>query len=542
MRILPWIYGQVGSVHAAASMRGFRRAPGFGSSASPPTVTAGAGFSGATAVPPAQGSAGHFGYARNVIARWVVPHYCTAATTGDGLGETLQYVAVHADHMSGIQKISYSIDNGTWVDVTEPTVRNGQKGWWVRLDPAMADLAGREMRARIYPNDGTPIVMQGDPASAWNNGKCALILSSNFGGTLAKRIAYISPSGNDGTGVVGNRSLPFLTMQYAANALRSGGYATVDPGTNPTHDAGGCEIHCEIGAYTLNGANFGPGGINRYMTIKPAAGVTRAQVWITSTSADGISIKKLRVYNCSLGEDGVSSTRTFLANWTGANGWLLIDRCDIDNHDRTDVVDPAAIANGWARDSMIDSSVHDIWNVSYTVSGQFDVISGCTFTRIAEDVLRQPGYSGNITISDVDPGSDVSLHPDMFVIDSLSNIVAYNITATDTIVASQGLYGGPVTDFACEALTFARTGGSARTLSLVDTLSNLIIRNSSFSDQWQTDTFTNPHSPAVTYLLDGVTNSETPATKVFPQDSAEYAGAGSPAFPWTSTRGVRYET
>jgi hypothetical protein len=129
-----------------------------------------------------------------------------------------------------------------------------------------------------------------------------------------------------------------------------------------------------------------------------------------------------------------------------------------------------------------------------------------------------------------------------------TNLLLDKVVATDQI-NSQGLFGtaashgggsGRNKNISVRRSAFERSGGFARTLSINGNVENVVIRDSSFSYQWQADTFTNAVSPSVTMLLDNVSHTGQ-AIALFPQEEAAYAADGSPAFPWTSSLGIRHE-
>ena len=75
-------------------------------------LTPGTGWSGLTSTPGPVGSSSTLGYDANIVAHWdEVPFR-------DING--IENVGVMAYHINGIQKVSFSVNNGGWVDVTTP--------------------------------------------------------------------------------------------------------------------------------------------------------------------------------------------------------------------------------------------------------------------------------------------------------------------------------------------------------------------------------------------------------------------------------------
>lgn len=146
----------------------------IGSAATTPTLAAqGAGWSGNTAVPAAQGNSGDYGYGLQAIARWDTVPWQTV-----GPGQTL-HIGVIAFHQatvaeqaaglsspvvgSNIAKVSVSVDGGAWVDNTTASVNADEGVYEYNFDAVASTFSDglHEARAIIYPTTGTPQVLQG---------------------------------------------------------------------------------------------------------------------------------------------------------------------------------------------------------------------------------------------------------------------------------------------------------------------------------------------------------------------------------------------
>ena len=117
-------------------------------------ITTGVGFGGATAQPENTGSSLSGGYDENAIARFDVVPY-------QAFSDTLN-VGVVAFHVNGIQKVSFSVNGGSWVDVTDMT-RNPDTNvveYWATLRATDFSDGQIEVRAIVYPNTGVPRVLQ----------------------------------------------------------------------------------------------------------------------------------------------------------------------------------------------------------------------------------------------------------------------------------------------------------------------------------------------------------------------------------------------
>jgi hypothetical protein len=141
-----------------------------------------------------------------------------------------------------------------------------------------------ELRAIAYPRVGVARVLQ--DADGDDPGERSLRLLANAHGTVAARVAYVSPGGNDDSGN-GTLAAPYRTIFRAAVALdQAGGTA---------HHADGGVISCLPGQYEWGISSNAPVPIttDAWLTITTAPGVTRDQVEIVepSTITGGVGIK-----------------------------------------------------------------------------------------------------------------------------------------------------------------------------------------------------------------------------------------------------------
>jgi hypothetical protein len=174
-----------------------------------PVLTPGTGFEGPVEDNlPAIGDPSAAGYDAKAIARWdVVPYQ-----TFDGKFN----VGVVAFHMNGIEKVSFSVNNGPWEDVYKMTLNtqtanhsgignesDGVVEYWATLDASLFQADGAvEVRAIAYPGTGIARAME------------AITLFSNGRGTLASPTFYVKPSSGSDTNI-GSRDQPFASLQRA---------------------------------------------------------------------------------------------------------------------------------------------------------------------------------------------------------------------------------------------------------------------------------------------------------------------------------------
>lgn len=270
----------------------------------------GTGWTGVTAVPSANGVSGQYGYDANVIAHWDhVPYQDAEGTINLGI---LAY------HISGIQKVSFSVNNGPWVDVTSPSLNpeTGVDEYWVVLNENSfpTNFAGNvEVRAIAYPNVGAPKVLQGTSVIRHNN---SMIVSVDRAGTLPDNIAYVTVGGNDGNNCL-TPATSCATITRAMNAIAIAG------------NLDGAEVRLGEGAWTLPSSS-GFSTPTRWFTITSITGTNRDNVIINSY-ASGAATSKYKLSRLSLlrgsnlyypmGEIWIDNSKIYKPTaWTCADG------------------------------------------------------------------------------------------------------------------------------------------------------------------------------------------------------------------------------
>lgn len=281
-----------------------------------PTITPGAGWSGETATPSAQGVSTDPGYTGPpALCRWYNPNMQTWAG--------VKAIGVMAAHVSGtsngITKVSFSVNNGTWVDVTTVTKDpiSGRVGYWVDIDAAdFSDGDVAEVRCIAYPVAGPCRVLQGEfvytdnefttpNASSWW-GHHSLFLTANDGLSLSQTVA----------------------------TLDSGGGA---PAISPPSDVlDPYVLVLEAGTYDLSDVITAFAGVSadptkRFNCITAKAGLDRDDVIILCES-QGTENRNMRFKNLTFQYDAVSNTvnvfGTTTENASRAYEWWFED-CDI---------------------------------------------------------------------------------------------------------------------------------------------------------------------------------------------------------------------
>lgn len=162
-------------------------------------------------------------------------------------------------------------------------------------------------------------------------------VSSSVTSTVPVRAtAYVSKSGNDGTGVVGNLALPFLTIQAAINACVAAGFnvytdpsiiligpgvytenLSLSPNVHLSNLSGALDYTVKIDGshnYTVNSGIIGANGLDLigiyFANTNVAANTTLSML--------GTAPARLRVINCSLDMSFGSANPTVLMNNSGS--------------------------------------------------------------------------------------------------------------------------------------------------------------------------------------------------------------------------------
>jgi hypothetical protein len=237
------------------------------SSAGFPILVPGSGWSGPTPQPAAVGSPGMPGHDAKAIARWDVVPYQTF--TGEF------HIGVVAFHMNGIEKVSFAVNGGPWVDVPEMKL-NPRTGVWeytATLEASRFTSGQVEVRAIAWPKEAGAARVLGGSDLTVSNGEHSMILNADRDGQIlaSRQVRWVAPWGEDGN--PGTESAPFATIKRAAMHIRDaqggradGGLIYLQPGDYPFAGSGGTwEVNTQ----------------SAYLTITRAPGATREQVRIT---------------------------------------------------------------------------------------------------------------------------------------------------------------------------------------------------------------------------------------------------------------------
>lgn len=360
-----------------------------------PLITAGPGWSGATAQPSQIGTGNASGF-KPVAKLDVVPWQSFTGEFGFG---------VPAFHHRGIDRVEFSLDNGPWVSVTSMSLnpRTGVAEYWVRVDDGETDRLV-EVRAVVYPVAGVPRVLAGGFLNAAPSGASPVT-------------RYVSGSGSNSAGD-GSAGSPWRSLAFAAQRM---------PGVNGG-SAGGARIYAYAGDYALSpegGSNISTP--SSWLTIETAPGVDRSDVVITGTSSGSLKTENVHLRNITI--------RRLIYSRGGGGGGYWFDECDHVGNGQHTSLHP----NGW----LANSISYKYWTNGLVRENRYGPLygffRGMTITKIGEDVWRSAPFIVNCTVDDIDRGSNTSWHGDVIVQTSTSeNMLRYGVRITNA--TAQGIF------------------------------------------------------------------------------------------------------
>ena len=373
----------------------------------------------------------------NAIARSDVVDYQTYTTTLN--------VGVVAFHINGINYVEFQADGGSKVRSSTMALNSttGVVEYFVTL-AAKASDGVCNVRAVVVPIAGVTRAVD-------------IVLYSNANTTSPNNVTYVATDGNDTTGN-GTNGTPYATIMKAANALQA---------ANGTGNADGGTIYLKTGSHVLGTYSFGllTTTVNRWMTIRPAPGLTKADVTITgSGSSDGLRTRLVCIRDCAITGQ--------LTSHGGTEDYLWLDDCRLTGAGRT--TNSTWLSTGWSGSYWTNCEASDLRDgiVGATIARDCDVHD------IGSDAYSGSGLVVNCTVSDID-ASGTEFHADVVqYFPSASNAIVYGLVATVGI-AAQGLFAAnniPVQDVAfvdCEVTIDAtmyafQFGGATRHLFVKD--------------------------------------------------------------------------
>lgn len=350
-------------------------------------VVPGSGWTGLSSDPGQQGSSGTS--TAKAIARWLVSPWLTIPTGSDF------YFGVAAFHETGIWKVEISIDEGSWFPATTWSLnpRTGCYEYLFRVNSTSFATDGlHKARARVYPNDGTCVVLQDDIIQGVTDqdGEYDWEFYTNNGGTLTRITRYAKAStgsdSNDGL----TTATPVQTLARAA-ALLSGASGL----------AGGTIALLDSGSSTFTVTDIDLSTIGAWTRITPNTGVDRTNCKIVSGGA-GMRVRRLWFDNCVV-EGGINSgAGPGLANYHVRFTDCLLDGL---NKATNNNFATAEFGGQWYETCTRTRTDRGI------ISAQ--LVLGCTLTQLSSQAFNSSQCVVKCTVDSIDRAGDTGKHPDV---------------------------------------------------------------------------------------------------------------------------------
>lgn len=340
-------------------------------------------------------------------------------------GQTFNFGVV-AFSKPGIAKVDFSISGqgytGGVKSITSMKLNSRTKvcEYWVPI--SSSEFSGNgviSVSAKAYGKDGGVRSL------------AAMSLFVNATGTLAQPKAWVSASGSNSTGVVGNRSRPFATAGGAISAIQASNGGTSD----------GAIVYFEAGTYALdNGASTKTS--KEWVTFSGADGVSNSSVTLTKSGSVASTtwghFKDLTLKSQGSGQYVITKTPTYL--------W--VDHCRVIGSGRGIVGSNPIAKRGTANEYFTDDYYYDL-DMAIT---QCTLSRGTEIHHISDDAYQYPHVVINSIVDDVDnralnpkayPHADVIQIPvttagNAFDVD---NIIVYGVHATN--LHYQGIFAAP---------------------------------------------------------------------------------------------------
>jgi hypothetical protein len=264
-----------------------------------------------------------------------------------------------------------------------------------------------------------------------NQGEHSLILNANSAGTLPVYTRYVSHSrGNDATGD-GSLDAPFATIAKASHSIAA---ATGNNNLN------GGEILLEAGSYVyyVDRSMAEPNRATaRLVTLRPAAGVAKADVRVTGTTHPGLWRNFVKI-------QGLTIDRTSIL---GNGGFIWFD--DVEFIGQGFDVGMTNVSNGSYPQFWTSSHIHDTQVALRMVT----IARGMLLENMGEDAFKSVDLIINSEVKNIQLPSGSPWHPDVWQYYGISatapieNLIVYGLIAVEGI-HSQGVGPTHVRDVA----------------------------------------------------------------------------------------------
>ena len=389
-----------------------------------PILQPGSGWTGPTEQPDTIGDSTMLGYDAKAIARWDVVPYQTF--------DDQFHIGVVAFHMNGIDHVSFSVDDGPWVDVHEMQLNPRTDVWEYTaiLDASLfAEDGAIEVRAIAWP-EGAGVARVLIDVDTFDLGESSAHLYANGQATLPNTgvEVYVSPSGSDDNGD-GTRANPFGTITKAIRFVDS---------MNGT--AEGASINLLEGVYTYPDMGNTDGARNRWLTLQAAPGLDHSQVILTSPGpgVSGVSQRRLHVKNIRLQLGEKDSGDVLKRRSSPYNNHFWIDSCEMVGRGHigdTDTLNISSIIRGGNSPMFFtDIVMRDI--VSTNIGSQAILSRNITAQNIGGDFINSRRLIINASVTHMRHNKGVHADIVQVPIGNIDNMIVYGLTALD--VSGQG--------------------------------------------------------------------------------------------------------
>ncbi len=377
-----------------------------------PVLIPGTGFSGATTEPGPVGDPLAATYTAKAIARWNVVPYQTFYSEMN--------VGVVAFHISGIDRVEISVNGGAWNSIQDMSLNpdSGTIEYWAKLKGSDFSDGVAEIRAIAYPNSGLPRLLE------------PLYLNANLNETLTNKVRYVSATnGNDETGD-GSIIYPYASVIKALRVIQ-------DANSNGRADGG--SVYLLAGDYTLGGysASLDVYTADRWVTIRPAPGVSRAAVIINNVDESGLRTKLIKLEDVTI--------TTEIKSDAVLEDHLWIHNCTLQGLGRDTTVGTdgfVSSASGWTDYFVTDSIVQD-----HKDGIPAKLLRNVTLNNLGSDAFSGAQMVINSTVNVIDATGTI-YNPDLFEFEfsagNIENRIYYGIKGFDVGANGFSANGGGI--------------------------------------------------------------------------------------------------
>jgi hypothetical protein len=372
-----------------------------------PVLIPGTGWSGPTEQPAAVGNPGDSGYDAKAIAQFdLVPFQDFHGAFG---------VGVVAFHMSGIDRVEFSVDGGAWESVStmNHNPRTGSDEYWVTLDSSLfAEDRAVEIRAIAWPVVGEPRVI-------------SQTIFADAGEQRAKSTFYVSGSNGSDTGGDGTAASPFASIKKALQTIQ---------GDLDRYD--GSEVVIQTaGEYNVDQLPFILYN-DHWITVRAAEGLTTEDVIVSANSPTALlrpRAQRLRFQG--LGFDFSRMNQVYKEDAF----WIWFDECRWFQSEGWTYMPPMSLspvrnigAGGlYVTDSVATDMVYGFVNTN--------LVRGSKVEKISGDAYQNSKFVLNCKAHNID-GSVASHHSDLLqYFGHHENLIVFGLEATQ-IVETQNFF------------------------------------------------------------------------------------------------------